>query len=86
MALTLDFKAQAFGQDIILKDSYVRVNSVYWDKHQTTGNVDVCDSITKATLKTVAYSFASTMDGGNFVKQTYEFLKTLPEFADAIDC
>jgi hypothetical protein len=86
MALTIDFRVQAFGQDIVLKDSYIRVISVYWDKHQTTGNVDVCDSITKATLKTIAYSFASTMEGGNFVAQTYQYLKTLSEFADAVDC
>lgn len=86
MALSLDFKTQAFGQDIILKDSYVRVNSVYWDKHQATSIVQICDNENKSILNNVSYSFVPSMDGGNFVKQTYEFLKTLPEFADAIDC
>ena len=28
---------------------------------------------------------AETMDGGNFVKQAYEYAKTLPEYDDAAD-
>jgi hypothetical protein len=31
------------------------------------------------------YNFIPNMDGGNFIKQAYEYLKTLPEFASAAD-
>lgn len=31
------------------------------------------------------YSFIPTLDD-NFIKQGYEYLKTLPEFADSADC
>jgi hypothetical protein len=30
--------------------------------------------------------FIPDMEGGNFIKQAYLYLKTLPEFADAVDC
>ena len=32
------------------------------------------------------YSAAFNLDGPNPIKQAYEYLKTLPEFADAVDC
>jgi hypothetical protein len=32
------------------------------------------------------YEFVSDMNGKNFIAQAYEHLKTLPEFASAIDC
>ena len=32
------------------------------------------------------FEFVPDLDGPNFVKQAYEHLKTLPEFADAVDC
>jgi hypothetical protein len=86
MALSQDFKTQAFGQEVIIKDSYIRVNSVYWDKHHANTFVDICDKESKATLNNIQYSFDATLEGKNFVAQVYDYLKTLPEFADAIDC
>lgn len=32
------------------------------------------------------YSFVPKLEGQNFIAQAYEHLKTLPEFAGAIDC
>jgi hypothetical protein len=34
----------------------------------------------------VSFESAYNIDGANPIKQSYEFLKTLPEFADAVDC
>jgi hypothetical protein len=34
----------------------------------------------------IDYSFSINKAGGNFIEQAYEYLKTLPEFADAVDC
>ena len=33
-----------------------------------------------------SYSFSANLDGPNFIKQAYLYLKTLPEFSDATDC
>ena len=32
------------------------------------------------------YFYVPNMDGSNFIKQAYEHLKALPEFAGATDC
>lgn len=34
----------------------------------------------------VGYSCAYDLEGGNPLKQAYDHLKTLPEFAGAVDC
>jgi hypothetical protein len=38
------------------------------------------------TFSDLAYSALYTLEGANPIKQAYEYLKTLPEFADAVDC
>jgi hypothetical protein len=32
------------------------------------------------------FNFVPSLDGANFIEQGYNFLKTLPQFADAQDC
>jgi hypothetical protein len=32
------------------------------------------------------FNFVPTLDGANFIEQGYNFLKTLPQFAEAQDC
>lgn len=62
---------------------YIKVQRVAGDK--TLVNVDVLltgDSINGKRF----YSFAPDLNGPNFIKQAYDYLKTLPEFAGAIDC
>ncbi len=34
----------------------------------------------------VSFESSYALDGANPIKQAYEYLKTLPEFADAVDC
>jgi hypothetical protein len=58
------------------------------DKTKITFDV-VCfnktdDSIVAALKK--QYSFVPNLNGANFIAQAYAHLKTLPEFAGAIDC
>lgn len=33
-----------------------------------------------------SYSFVPKMTGDNFIRQGYDYLKTLPEFAGCVDC
>jgi hypothetical protein len=39
----------------------------------------------KALLEESTHSFDYDIEGENPIKQAYEYLKTLPEFADAVD-
>jgi hypothetical protein len=32
------------------------------------------------------FNFAPNLEGKNFIAQTYEYLKTLPEFEGSVDC
>ena len=37
-------------------------------------------------MGTKVFNFIPVLDGQNFIAQSYEYLKALPEFADAVDC
>jgi hypothetical protein len=70
-------------EQVELKDCYIKVEGVSASKEIASASV----SLTKDALSIArAYEFVPTMDGGNFIAQAYEHLKTLPEFADAVDC
>ena len=69
--------------------SYAMIESVNGDK--TKINLWVAfyaDNSKEQTIEHKQYSFTpSVADGStNFIQQGYEYLKTLPEFADAVDC
>lgn len=38
------------------------------------------------TLKIEGFRLETDLNGVNFFAQTYNHLKTLPEFSDAVDC
>jgi hypothetical protein len=42
----------------------------------------------KGFLREIHYAFVPSVSDGsaNFIKQAYEYLKTLPEFTGALDC
>ena len=68
-----------------VKNCYITVSSVNGGKEGMSINVSLKgdDIFIEET-----YTFVpSVMEGSeNFIKQAYEYLKTLPEFADATDC
>jgi len=69
-------------------DAYWRVEKV--EATKTEANFVV--SINKKTddlfqlIEQKRYAFSVDLTGKNFIKQAYEYLKTLPEFAGATDC
>lgn len=73
------------SQDVTvnLHNAYIKVESVSGGKDNVTATVS-----TKIgeNVKTKFYHYKPNLDGSNFIKQAYEHLKTLPEFADAVDC
>jgi hypothetical protein len=67
--------------------SYVRVSHITGTKNEITANaVFHKDNGDGEMFKAGAYTFKPSMDDGNFIKQAYEHLKTLPEFSGAEDC
>lgn len=68
-------------------NAYIRIESVEGNKE----NMKICvvyyeNDSAKKILQRKYYTFVPTMDDKNFIKQGYEFLKTLPKFINAVDC
>jgi hypothetical protein len=71
------------GDQTALFDAYIKVKAVRATKE--TGNAIVSFAGVQGCFEKT-YDFTPSMDGGNFIKQAYLYLKSLPEFADAVDC
>jgi hypothetical protein len=65
-------------------DSYIKVSNVNGNKDNIEFFVLYLNDGIQIGIKT--FNFKPTLDGDNFIKQAYLHLKTLPEFADAVDC
>lgn len=62
--------------------STIKVSSVQGSSTEASADVRfIADGVSFAKF----YKFTPDMNGPNFVKQAYEYLKTLPEFEDAKD-
>lgn len=67
---------------------YLKINGISGDKEFITIQLltrDINDPNISYDIKT--YNFIPSVEHGseNFIKQGYEYLKTLPEFSDVID-
>jgi len=87
MAIQSDFCFNTqYGVEAIVKNCYIKVSTVEVSK--SNGNVRVLffKKQNDKLLEEIVYPFPISLDGPNFIQQAYLHLKTLPEFADAIDC
>lgn len=71
---------------------YVRIDTVNGSKEEITISLNYYvnkDSFTqgKSPLKQYHHSFVPSVgeDSPNFIKQGYEYIKTIPEFAESVD-
>jgi hypothetical protein len=72
------------AQPIVVADLfYIKVESVSGTKDKVNCTVSYTGEKVKFQK---SYEFQPNLDGENFIKQAYMNLKTLPEFAGAIDC
>lgn len=65
---------------------YIKVESVSGSKEKMQVFVSFTDQTKGQKMFEKQFTFAPSMDAGNFIAQAYAHLKTLPEFAGAIDC
>jgi len=73
------------GEQSVSKDFYAKVIAVIGGKDNLSATVNFnADNVSFNK----SYDFTpSVVDGSdNFIKQAYEYLKTLPEFSGATDC
>lgn len=75
-----------FGLMSEIPDCYVRVDEIRGGKTALAAKVAFCSADKQHRYGIKAYDFFPSLDGANFIRQAYEHLKTLPEFAGAVDC
>jgi hypothetical protein len=86
MALNKNYTLQIHDQSIVLSNAYCKVLRVLGTKNDLSYDVNVLDEKDGKSYQVLSFKFIPDMDGGNFIAQAYEHLKTLPEFAGAADC
>ena len=69
--------------ETVIAECYIKVVSVSGDKENVAAKVEFTSPNVSGAR---TYVFAPLMDGDNFIKQSYEHLKSLDEFAGATDC
>lgn len=86
MALQMNYKTQdQFGNDVVLPNCYIKVSKVSGNKDTVSAYVDFIINENDGAALQHLHRFSPDMNGANFIKQAYEHLKTLPEFAGAAD-
>lgn len=78
-----------FSGALSASSCYCKVATVTCDKLQGEAQISILSAAPESggvLLETISRVFALDLDGPNPIKQAYEHLKTLPEFADAVDC
>jgi|LauGreDrversion4_2_1035121.scaffolds.fasta_scaffold91181_1 hypothetical protein len=75
-----------FQEFSIFEDAYLKVTSFSGSKETISFALGTFKEKDGILLQKQEYVFAIDLDGPNPIKQAYEYLKTLPEFADATDC
>lgn len=76
-----------FGITVEIPNCYLKVKSVSGDKNQMICQVDYQKSQTSSSIHSEKYAFApdTSDDSANFIRQAYEYLKTLDEFSNSQD-
>jgi len=74
-----------FGDEVLFSEAYIKVENVDGNKQELRVEVFVYKKQGEQVIDRKAYSFNPNLNGNNFIAQSYEYLKTLPEFAGAAD-
>ena len=79
-------KEHGFSGELVYPDAYWKVEKVVYSNGKIDADVCAYTKKNEVCISRMVASFAPSLDGENFVKQTYHHLKTLPEFEGATDC
>lgn len=86
MALSITKTITISGKDVTFPDAYTKVTSIQGTKELIVACFESRPDAVGIPFAWGAASFAPSLDGDNFIRQAYLYLKTLPEFANAVDC
>lgn len=71
----------------IAKDAYHRVENVaIYSKNKMAFVIKIYNDVNKESFDNKTFHCEYDINGENPIKQAYLHIKSLPEFADAVDC
>jgi len=86
MALTKDavFEKNGFSGKLVAKNAYWKIDKISGNKESITFEIRaIVDGEIVAKFNS---AIVPKLNSSNFIAQAYDHLKTLPEFAGAVDC
>jgi hypothetical protein len=86
MALEKNYTLGIAGKQVVFANAYIKVDQQEGTKEKVRFAVNAVTTKDGELIERKVYEFVPNLDGGNFIAQAYEHLKTLPEFAGATDC
>jgi hypothetical protein len=75
-----------FGDEVVFKDVYIKIDTLTGNKDSLKLKVSGKKQQNDNVVFGKDYVFTPNLSGANFIRQGYEHLKTLPEFAGSTDC
>jgi hypothetical protein len=75
-----------FKTNVTFPDCYVRVTFVESTKESSKVTYGIFNASKEDLLSKREFISSHNLDSKNFIAQEYDHMKTMPEFAGAIDC
>ena len=75
-----------FGDTVVFPSAYIKVNNIIGNKNEMRADVVFFKEVDQMVVDNKSYFFSPNLNQSNFIAQAYNHLKTLEEFADAVDC
>ena len=79
-------KSKVIFKGIPINDAYIKVWRYEGDKEKTLFEAGIYADKDSEMITSQGHQLSLNLDGANTIKQAYEYLKSLPEFSDAVDC
>lgn len=79
-------KEQGFSGELVYPNAYWKVEKIVYTNGKIDADVCAYTKKNEACISRMVASLTPSLDGANFIRQTYEYLKALPEFANGTDC
>jgi len=89
MALQINITAENnFRQISTLENCYCKVSKLIGDKAQMHIKMDVMNAQKNYVYREETFAFTPSVEDGakNFIAQAYNYIKSLPQYSQAIDC
>lgn len=75
-----------FQTDVVFENCYIKLTNLTGNKYGVVSTFFIYTKQEGEFLKEINDNFTPDLSETNFISQAYAHLKTLPEYADAVDC